>query len=129
MVIYILYMKFLHNLISNSVDATEGDRPQIVIETKHIGTGTAADGSAVLAGASGASLYLPQGKGDTMTTSLIFDIAIAAILLLCLIVGGVRGFISSVLSVAVFAAALLGSAINRAMQPRLSIAQLCWLAS
>ena len=49
----------LHNLISNSVDATEGDRPQIVIETKHIGTGTAADGSAVLAGASGASLYLP----------------------------------------------------------------------
>ena len=38
----------LHNLISNSVDATEGDRPQIVIETKHIGTGTAADGSAVL---------------------------------------------------------------------------------
>lgn len=38
----------LHNLISNSVDATEGDRPQIVIETKHIGTGTAADGSVVL---------------------------------------------------------------------------------
>ena len=38
----------LHNLISNSVDATEGDRPQIVIETTHIGTGTAADGSAVL---------------------------------------------------------------------------------
>ena len=26
-------------------------------------------------------------------------------------------------------AALLGSAINRALQPRLSIAQLCWLAS
>ena len=25
-------------------------------------------------------------------------------------------------------AALLGSAINRALQPRLSIAQLCWLA-
>ena len=25
--------------------------------------------------------------------------------------------------------ALLGSAINRALQPRLSIAQLCWLAS
>ena len=46
-----------------------------------------------------------------MTISLIFDIAIAAILLLCLIVGGVRGFISSLLSVAVFAAALLGSAI------------------
>ena len=64
-----------------------------------------------------------------MTISLIFDIAIAAILLLCLIVGGVRGFISSLLSVAVFAAALLGSAINRALQPRLSIAQLCWLAS
>ena len=33
------------------------------------------------------------------------------LLLLCLIVGGVRGFISSLLSVAVFAAALLGSAI------------------
>ena len=64
-----------------------------------------------------------------MTISLIFDIAIAAILLLCLIVGGVRGFISSLLSVTVFAAALLGSAINRALQPRLSIAQLCWLAS
>ena len=46
-----------------------------------------------------------------MTISLIFDIAIAAILLLCLIVGGVRGFISSLLSVAVFAAALLGSAM------------------
>ena len=46
-----------------------------------------------------------------MSISLIFDIAIAAILLLCLIVGGVRGFISSLLSVAVFAAALLGSAI------------------
>lgn len=36
----------LHNLISNSVDATEGDRPEIVIETKRIGTDT--DGSAVL---------------------------------------------------------------------------------
>ena len=30
----------LHNLISNSVDATEGDRPEIVIETKRIGTDT-----------------------------------------------------------------------------------------
>ena len=41
----------------------------------------------------------------------IFDIAIAAILLLCLIVGGVRGFISSLLSVLILSAALLGSAI------------------
>ena len=46
-----------------------------------------------------------------MTTSQIFDIAIAAILLLCLIVGGVRGFIRSLLSVVILAAALLGSAI------------------
>ena len=46
-----------------------------------------------------------------MTISLIFDIAIAAILLLCLIVGGVRGFISSLLSVLILSAALLGSAI------------------
>lgn len=46
-----------------------------------------------------------------MSISLIFDIAIAAILLLCLIVGGARGFVSSLLSVAVFAAALLGSAV------------------
>ena len=46
-----------------------------------------------------------------MTISQIFDIAIAAILLLCLIVGGVRGFIRSLLSVVILAAALLGSAI------------------
>ena len=46
-----------------------------------------------------------------MTISLSFDIAIAAILLLCLIVGGVRGFISSLLSVLILSAALLGSAI------------------
>lgn len=46
-----------------------------------------------------------------MTTSLIFDIAIAAILLLCLIVGGARGFIGSLLSVLILAAALLGSAV------------------
>ena len=32
-------------------------------------------------------------------------------------------------SVIAHGAALLGSAINRALQPRLSIAQLCWLAS
>ena len=31
-------------------------------------------------------------------------------------------------SVIAHGAALLGSAINRALQPRLSIAQLCWLA-
>lgn len=46
-----------------------------------------------------------------MSISLIFDIAIAAILLLCLIVGGVRGFIRSLLSVVILAAALLGSAV------------------
>ena len=46
-----------------------------------------------------------------MTTSLIFDIAIAAILLLCLIVGGARGFIGSLLSVLILAAALLGSTV------------------
>ena len=46
-----------------------------------------------------------------MTISLIFDIAIAAILVLCLIVGGVRGFISSLLSVLILSVALLGSAI------------------
>ena len=59
-----------------------------------------------------------------MTISLIFDIAIAAILLLCLIVGGVRGFISSLLSVAVFAAALLGSATG--LRPVWS--STCWIA-
>ena len=31
-------------------------------------------------------------------------------------------------SVIAHGAALLGTAINRALQPRLSIAQLCWLA-
>lgn len=36
----------LHNLISNSVDAAEGDRPEIIVETKCIGTAT--DGTAVL---------------------------------------------------------------------------------
>lgn len=46
-----------------------------------------------------------------MTISLSFDIAIAAILLLCLIVGGVRGFIRSLLSVVILAVALLGSAV------------------
>lgn len=46
-----------------------------------------------------------------MSISLIFDVAIVAILLLCLIVGGHRGFIRSLLSVAIFALALLGSGI------------------
>lgn len=46
-----------------------------------------------------------------MSISLILDIAIVAILLLCLIVGGHRGFIRSLLSVAIFALALLGSGI------------------
>lgn len=70
-----------------------------------------------------------------MTISLIFDIAIAAILLLCLIVGGVRGFISSLLSVAVFAAALLGSAILAKRWPIPSAtgsrpvwSSTCWIA-
>lgn len=46
-----------------------------------------------------------------MSISLIFDIAIAALLLLSLIVGARRGFLSSLLSVAILAAALLGSGI------------------
>lgn len=46
-----------------------------------------------------------------MTLSLILDIAIVVILLLCLIVGGRRGFLRSLLSVAILAAALLGSGI------------------
>ena len=63
-----------------------------------------------------------------MTISLIFDIAIAAILLLCLIVGGVRGFISSLLSVAVFAAALLGWPIPSATGSRPVWSSTCWIA-
>lgn len=46
-----------------------------------------------------------------MSISLIFDIAIAALLLLSLTVGARRGFLSSLLSVAILAAALLGSGI------------------
>lgn len=46
-----------------------------------------------------------------MSISLIFDIAIAALLLLSLIVGARRGFLSSLLSVAILAAALLGSGV------------------
>ena len=46
-----------------------------------------------------------------MTTALIMDIVVAAVLLLCLIVGGVRGFISMLLSVAILMGALLGSGV------------------
>lgn len=46
-----------------------------------------------------------------MTTALMMDIIVAAVLLLCLIVGGVRGFISMLLSVAILAGALLGSGV------------------
>ena len=46
-----------------------------------------------------------------MSISLILDIAIVAILLLCLIIGGSRGFIRSLLGVVILAAALLGSSI------------------
>lgn len=46
-----------------------------------------------------------------MSISLIFDIAIAAILLLSLIIGGSRGFVRSLLSVVILVAALLGSSI------------------
>ena len=46
-----------------------------------------------------------------MSISLIFDLAIAAILLLCLILGGARGFLRTLLSVVILAAALLGSGI------------------
>ena len=46
-----------------------------------------------------------------MSISLIFDIAIAAILLLSLIIGGSRGFVRSQLSVVILVAALLGSSI------------------
>lgn len=46
-----------------------------------------------------------------MSISLTIDIAIAAILLLCLIIGGSRGFIRSLLSVVILAAALLGSSV------------------
>ena len=40
-----------------------------------------------------------------MSISLIFDIAIAAILLLSLIIGGSRGFVRSLLSVVILVAA------------------------
>ena len=46
-----------------------------------------------------------------MSISLIFDLAIAAILLLCLILGGARGFLRTLLSVVILAAALLASGI------------------
>ena len=46
-----------------------------------------------------------------MSISLIFDIAIAAILLLSLIISGSRGFVRSLLSVVILVAALLGSSI------------------
>ena len=46
-----------------------------------------------------------------MSISLILDIAVVAILLLCLIIGGSRGFIRSLLGVVILAAALLGSSI------------------
>lgn len=46
-----------------------------------------------------------------MSIPLIFDIAIAALLLLSLIVGAHRGFLRSLLSIAILAAALLGSGI------------------
>ena len=46
-----------------------------------------------------------------MSISLILDIAVVAILLLFLIIGGSRGFIRSLLGVVILAAALLGSSI------------------
>ena len=46
-----------------------------------------------------------------MSVSLILDIVIAAILLLCLVIGGSRGFVSSLLSVVILAVALVGSGI------------------
>ncbi len=46
-----------------------------------------------------------------MTTSLIIDIVIAALLVLSLIIGGKRGFIRSLLSVVILVAALLGSSV------------------
>ena len=46
-----------------------------------------------------------------MSISLIFDIAIAAILLLSLIIGGSRGFVRSLLSVVILVASLVGSSI------------------
>ncbi len=46
-----------------------------------------------------------------MSISLIFDLAVAAILLLCLIIGGARGFLRTLLSVVILVAALLGSGI------------------
>ena len=46
-----------------------------------------------------------------MSISLILDIIVVAILLLCLIIGGSRGFIRSLLGVVILAAALLGSSI------------------
>ncbi len=46
-----------------------------------------------------------------MTTSLIIDIVIAALLVLSLIICGKRGFIRSLLSVVILVAALLGSSV------------------
>ena len=46
-----------------------------------------------------------------MSISLMFDLAIAAILLLCLIIGGARGFLQTLLSVVILVVALLGSGI------------------
>ena len=46
-----------------------------------------------------------------MSTSLIIDIAIAALLVLSLIIGGNRGFVRSLLSVVILVAALLGSSV------------------
>ena len=46
-----------------------------------------------------------------MSVSLILDVVIAAILLLCLVIGGSRGFVSSLLSVVILAVALVGSGI------------------
>ena len=46
-----------------------------------------------------------------MTTSLIIDIVIAALLVLSLIIGGKRGFIRSLLSVVILVVSLLGSSI------------------
>ena len=46
-----------------------------------------------------------------MSISLTFDVAIAAILLLCLIIGGRRGFIRSLLSVVILVVSLVGGSI------------------
>lgn len=46
-----------------------------------------------------------------MSTAFIIDVVAAAIVLACLAIGGARGFVSMLLSVAILAGALLGSGI------------------